>query len=524
MFQTRALGVCLALSAAGSMVAGAATHRTSPNVIILTIDTLRADHLASYGYAAASTPNLDKLASEGLRFTGATTPFPRTTPALASLFTGLLPQNHGSREVGEPIRAGTLMAEILGGGGYVTLAVSANKAAGTRANLHRGFDRFVGFHDLKATTAEVVSDAALALVREAPSTNPLFLWVHYLDPHFPYRPPQGFEPQPAAPACRELMHRLDRKEILKGDVYGDRDGISSAALEECIRLYDAEISYTDREVGRLLDGLRAAGRLDGAVIALTSDHGENLGEEELFFEHGPNVHDASVVVPLIVVGPGYRRGVDDGVIRLEDLMPTLFALIGMPAPSDPPMDGLDLSVRFRPTTGQVDEKEPVAFVESGSSFHLTYSHVVVAGQAGHRSCVHGERFSLCSEPGEKPQLYDRASDPDLEVDVSTAHPGPLQALSAAALRWPPEEARQRAVRTRDFKLVEYPRLEGGYRRTLFDLRSRSKDPKDVSADYPDVVARLGTVLERWTASIPSRTPAARLETDLELLRSLGYVE
>ena len=404
------------------------------------------------------------------------------------------------------------------------MAVSANKAAGTRANLHRGFDRFAGARELKDLTAARVTGAALALAREVPSAKPLFLWVHYLDPHFPYRPPQSFQPQPSAPACRELMSRFDRKELLKGDVYGDRDGISNAALEDCIRLYDAEISYTDREVSRLLEGLRAAGRLDKAIVVLTSDHGENLGEERLFYEHGPNVHDASVVVPLIAVGPGFRRGVDDGVIRLEDLMPTLFALLEIPAPSDAPMDGMDLSVRFRPTRGQVGEADPIAYVESGSSFHPTYSHVVVSGQAGHRSCVHGERFSLCSEPGEKPQLYDQSSDPGFEVDVSAAHPGPLQVLSAARLQWPAEEARQRAVRTRDFKLVEYPRLEGGYRRTLFDLRSRSNDPKDVSADYPDVATRLGLVLERWTATIPSKAPVARLESDLELLRSLGYVE
>ncbi len=159
-----------------------------PNIILITIDTLRADHVGAYGYAVGATPSIDRLAEQGRMFLQATTPFPRTTPAIASLFTGLQPYHHGSREIWQPFTRGTTLAEILQAEGYTTVGVSANPAAGGRQHLDRGFDAFVEADALPQDSAEHVVDAALELLQRVDAGRELFLWVHFMDPHFPYEP------------------------------------------------------------------------------------------------------------------------------------------------------------------------------------------------------------------------------------------------------------------------------------------------------------------------------------------------
>jgi arylsulfatase A-like enzyme len=315
-------------------LAGCGGAPARPDLILVTVDTLRPDRLA-----AVPTPNLDRLAARGTSFSQATTPFPRTTPALASLFTGLWPQHHGSREVFEPFHSGDTLAEVLKGSGYATAGVTANSAAGSRQNLDRGFDRFVELPDREDVHGDRVTAAALRLAGNAPASQPLFLWVHYMDPHYPYAPPTDF-PQPPALRCRRLMDDARAGRVAKGQMLSNRDGVAEAALAECRQLYDAEIAYTDAQIGTLLEGLSRLGRLDGALVVFTSDHGENFGEGGLYYEHGPNLHDAGLRVPLVVAGPGIAHRRDDAVIRLEDLMPTLLRLVGVPPERVPRTDGL----------------------------------------------------------------------------------------------------------------------------------------------------------------------------------------
>ncbi len=496
-----------------------------PSIVAITVDTLRWDGLGCNGSEPARTPRIDSLANAGTNFLQATTPFPRTTPALASLFTGLLPHRHGSREVMDPLLRGATLAELLSRRGYRTIGVSANHAAGPRVNLHRGFAEFFL---VNPPSAEVVTARALSLSKRVEAEEPFFLWAHYFDPHFPYLPPATFA-QPEAPRCRSLMERLKRKELEKGAVQENHDGRSEQALEHCEQLYGSEIAYTDLQIGVLLDGLDESGRLENAIVVFTSDHGENLGEAGLFFEHGPNVHDASLRVPLIIAGPGLAMNrTDHDVARLEDLMPTLLGLAGVAQEDRPATDGLDLGPRL-----EVDASAPVleasiaqvAFAESGSSLVMPSVRPLVTGRALERHCINGERFSLCEEPGGKPMLFDHVVDPGLTRDVREAHPEEFEKLREAQKRWPPEHGRERAVRTPGFKLVEYPQLEGGYRRALYDLRSDPLELRDVSEAHPEVAETLGRYLDRYTAELPAPTtrPPRSFEQD-EILRSLGYVE
>lgn len=487
-----------------------------PNVILITIDTLRADRVGAYGYDEETTPAIDRLAADSRVFLQATTPFPRTTPAMASLFTGLRPERHGSREIWQPFTTGTTLAEILQAEGYATIGVSANPAAGRKQHLDRGFDVFVELDEATGDSAEEVTDAALRLTRGA--DGPLFLWVHYMDPHFPYLPPES-QAQPPAPECHRLMDQIRDGHFRMGHVEGDVLGISSRSLSDCSDLYDAEIRYADAQINRLLDSLTGRARPAGTYTILTSDHGENLGEDDLFFGHGPSLHDAAVRVPLIVQGPGVQAGQDAHPIRLEDVAPTLLSLLGF-LPEGVDLDGLDQSSRWQ--GGESAQRPDLARLAGGSALNVSYTQRVFSGRAHSRSCIHDDGFSLCAFPGREIHLFDHREDPFLQIDVSSTYPDIRQRLLGYSRVWQPEHVRERAVRDARFKLLERPRLPGGYDRLLYDLQSDTAEQTDVRAEFPAVARRLDAALEAWQTEAPSIRAVS--PGDQKALRSLGYIE
>ncbi|MBW1876970.1 MAG: sulfatase [Deltaproteobacteria bacterium] len=522
--------ILLVLAVIATVLVGVALLRASregqaptkpPDLVLITVDTLRADRIGAQGYAAARTPTVDGLAERGVLFSQATTPFPRTTPALASLHTGLWPHHHGSREVRQPVVQGKRLAQLLNERGYVSIGVTANSTAGSAVGLHQGFSHFVDRYDLFMATAEEVTGQALALVEQVEPGQQVFLWVHYNDPHWGYDPPASWSPLPATNACS----RLRKRSLPNGLVFGNHQGLAAEALEDCSQLYDAEIAYTDSQIGWLLEGLGEAGRLDGAFVVFAADHGENLGEAGLFYEHGPSVHDASLRVPLIITGPGVAEArVDDGVARLEDVMPTLLALLDVPTADWPPMDGLDLSARLRgDPDAPLETDGPVALAESGSALFPRQFDRLVSGRKGGRYCFHGARYSLCRGYRGKMAFFDHIADPRLHRGIEEAPPDIAEPLAALSRTWAVEGARERTARTPTFKLVEYPLAEGGYRRALYDLRADPAESRDVSADHPEVVRRLARHLEEWTKELPGFEAPDRSEEDLEDLRALGYI-
>jgi arylsulfatase A-like enzyme len=486
-----------------------------PNVLLITIDTLRPDRIGVYGHATARTPRIDALAAEGVRFEQATVTVPRTTPALASLHTGRLPRAHGVREVGMKITVDDRVAIRLREQGYATLGFVASPVVAARQGFALGFDRFEVIKD-----AEELSQTALESARAVPSGQPLFLWVHYMDPHFYYLPPDHFEDQPEAPACRALLKRIWTWKIRLGQAYVDHRGESSAALSDCKKLYDAEIAWMDVVVGRLLDGLEAAGRRQNAHVVFASDHGEHLGERGVFYEHGPTVHDADVRIPLLWSGPGVIAGhVDGEPTTLEDILPTLLSRLGMNAGGAADLDGYDLSGRL---LGERDGSRELVFAESASALQSDMVRFFATG--GRRNhCIHEPPYSLCS--GKKKEgLFQHVEDPDMKHDVSAAHPEVRQRLEEIGRRWPPETARERMARGARFKLVQFPQPEGGYRDALFDLGSDPGEAIDVSAEHPTEVARLRAALERWLEGLDDFDAPERDEATLEELRALGYVD
>jgi arylsulfatase A-like enzyme/Flp pilus assembly protein TadD len=282
-----------------------------PSIVLVSIDTLRADHVGAYGATSGATPNLDALAAEGVVFEGAVSPVPVTLPAHASMLTGLLPHRHGVRDNGLyrlPPDVPVLAAE-LAAARYDTAAVVAAAVLDRQYGLGRGFrvydDAVGGAAGLAIAErgAATVTDAALAAASRL--RPPFFLFVHYYDPHAAYRPPSPWSERFSA------------------------------------RPYDGEVAYADAEVGRLRRELAARGLATDPVFVVTSDHGEGLGEHGEA-THGPFLYQATLHVPLIVAAPGRwpagRRV--KGLVSNLDVTPTLLSLAGRPVPAS--LDGRDL--------------------------------------------------------------------------------------------------------------------------------------------------------------------------------------
>ena len=481
-----------------------------PDIVMVSIDTTRADRLGFMGHPTAETPHLDALAARGHVFTGAIAPVPRTTPAIASLMTGLAPHHHGAREVGEVMTAPAPLAKILQDRGWQTVGISAMPVVGPDQNIDRGFDRFVVDFDARA---DKLADRTLAATKDADPNCPLFVWTHFADPHFPYEPPIE-HPRPDAPACPAVVAKDVAGKLARYRYYENRDGRSEAIVAECTALYDAEVTHADRGVGAVLDGLRAQGRGD-PIVVFTADHGENLGEWNLYFEHGPNAHDASLRVPLVVAGPGIKQGRTNTVVILEDVLPTILNRLKIPAPVK--LDGSDLFSSSRP---------PWVRAESGSALHARLGDYLVAGRKTRLHCIHGPRFSLCDHPKKPRKLYDRAQDPDLRRDVAKAYPKTVKALAEAWVRWPVERTRQRVVRTDTHMLVATPQLAGDYKLTLYDHGSDPELSRDISAEAPKILQEMVPVLLEWHAELDgaSTSVSEKSEEEEQALRALGYIE
>jgi arylsulfatase len=487
-----------------------------PDVILLSIDTLRAEHLGCYGYGPARTPIVDALAAQGTVFRNAYTPFPRTTPAIASLFTGLWPSQHGSREVKQPMAELPTLAALLSQHGYHTVAVSGTDALSESTNVHLGFD-YSFVRNVKH--AKNLNRRVLPRLKKAPPGQPLFLWVHYMDPHWGYEPLPEWRSEQCTPDCYNILNSAGEF------VASNLDGAARAVLGSCTACYNDEIAHVDHSIGELLQAIRGLRGHREQLIIVTSDHGENMGEGGVYYEHGPTVHEVALRVPLIIVGPGVAPRVEERVVTLVDVLPTLWGHLGLPEEDVPPTSGRDLSDWLRaPEDSAAVGRGHAVFAESGSALFVEQTRFVHSGTREGRHCLNAERYSLCGEPGGKQLLFDHIKDPRLLKDVSEAFPQERARLLGYRELWAPEEARERTVISGRFKLVERPLASGGYRSSLYDLARDRDEVDDLAVAFPDEARRLREILEAWAADTDQdREDEERSAETLERLRSLGYV-
>ncbi len=314
-----ALAAPLALSLLGSDSEDTAPTGARPHVVLITVDTLRADHLSSYGYHLRTSPRMDRLAEEGVRFDRAYCAIPMTGPSHFSMLTGRYPQEHGARINGVALPDNSkflTVPQVLRRFGYTNAAfVSAWPLVSRLTRLNRDFDHYDEemprsyqvFHSMR--WAEDVTDAALKWLDAHKDDPHIFLWVHYFDPHEPYNLREAFaqperlrDPDPATPQY-------------------------SKTVTNRIRRYDSEIGYADHHIGRLLDRLEKHGLGDNSLVTLLSDHGEGLGEHG-FHGHGRWLYESVVRVPWIMRLPGtIEPGTVIGQnVSTLDLAPTLLDL------------------------------------------------------------------------------------------------------------------------------------------------------------------------------------------------------
>lgn len=321
------------------LAAGCSAPPAADNVVVVLVDTLRADRLGCYGYSRPTSPRLDAFARESVVFEKAISQSSWTSPSVASLFTSVHPSAHGVERhesiLGKERRT---LAQEMKSAGRTTAAISTNMAfVIEQKGFGLGFDHFeMAMRDVRSgerkesflgkvpEEAAGVTDRAIAWLTARDEAAPFFLYVHYFDPHGPYRAPGPWRNRfldPSAPpdAGRELFGP-------GGSVVG---GIENAALLG--GLYDGEVAYVDSEIGRLLDFLAASRLLDRTAVVVTSDHGEEL------FEHGGSSHGTTlfqevVHIPLIVRRPGAAGGGRrvDRTVQLVDVGPTVLALAGAP--------------------------------------------------------------------------------------------------------------------------------------------------------------------------------------------------
>jgi choline-sulfatase len=403
-----------------------------PAIFLVSIDTLRADHVGCYGDRNIQTPALDGLAADGIRFASAFTASPITNPSHASILTGLLPAHHGVRGFGvAPAPGITTLAEVLKARGYSTAAFIGSvilDSRGLAPGFDRGFEYYDHFPDNLPPTAsrygrlerrgmEVEHRAEAWIIRSQAEARPMFVWIHFYDPHDPYDPPEPYRTEYAG------------------------------------RLYDGEIAYADSALGRLVSFLRKQGLYDTSTIIVVGDHGEGLGEhgEET---HGIFLYDSTLHVPLIVKLPLTGSGEDRGIsrprdvvvsaqVRTVDIAPTILDIEGIH--DQKPRDGASLRPLWRASgqesvtraSGMPPPSQRVAFGETDYPLEFGWAPLrsVRADDKKYIEAPRPEFYDLAADPRESRNLYepwnrDVQTLRSLEADVRKTSPDTPAAAEA----------------------------------------------------------------------------------------------
>ena len=414
----------LALAASAAMVACAPAERAEPwNVVVLLVDTLRADHLGLHGYGRPTSPVLERLARESIVFEHARSQAGCTFPSVASLLTSR-PANelmagierHGMAVPGES----PYVPAILRDQGWATAAVSASiivrdtpSEINRQGGYGRGFERFD--EQCLDRSAACVNARALALLDELP--EPFFLYLHYLDPHAPYRPPRWHE-------RRFALGRPDRSWVSEGEperifrkLYEGEPGIpfGRSDLGHFVDLYDEEIRFFDTRLGELLAELGGRGLLDRTVLVLLSDHGEELLDHGHFGHCRNLAYETLLRTPLVVRLPGGPAGRLSGPVDNLDVVPTLLDYLGI----DPGPVGF-AGRSLRPWMEGGEPPPP------GHHFAL---------QGTVRTVTDGRWKLLVDLASGGTSLYDLAADPGERLDLAARRPGEAERLRKALRRW-----------------------------------------------------------------------------------------
>ncbi|MCP4656031.1 MAG: sulfatase [bacterium] len=453
------------------------------NLLIISIDTLRADHLPSYGYPRETAPALQRIARRGVLFE-AISQRTMTAGSIATILTGTYPPTHGVLDNREILQDGNLsLAEILGDDGYYTLAANSNLAVGAGFNFHQGFREYISSETMYEEMLESrhLNDLVLPAF-DRDKDRRFFFWLHYKDPHRPYLVPEDYRELYTSDALAG-MHGEHPSPT--GRAFGGRekteDYYRNQELDFVIAQYDAEIKFNDESIATVFEKLSEHDLWDDTLVVITSDHGEGLGEHGVYFEHGRTTYDHSARVPLIFYHPklpGGRRV--ERPVSLVDLAPTVLELLGVPPP--PQMEG-----------------QSFAGAVLGRDDAPSRSHHFIIG--AHRYGYHTHAVRT-----ESHKLI-------LDVDKRWL---PFDALVERAARgWLPARA---------YHIYRCRRMM----RELYDLDEDPEEQVNLVELDPELADRLTKVLRGWMdTSYGQRRESVRRDVAPEIdemLRALGYVD
>jgi arylsulfatase len=310
------------------------------NVVLVTIDTLRADHLGAYGYPRATSPHMDALAGRATLFQQAFTYWPKTPGSFVALMTGRRASQSGfSKTHPMLLDANATLASVLKEAGYDTVAAVDNANVAASSGYAKGFRLYRETWEEAALKTEMdrtraITDSGLRFLREASPDRPFLLWLHYVNPHAPYTPPAPFDTAfldakaaqgPSLPVVKAAHGGIPHQWAVPG----------KSRLGYYVAQYDGEIAAVDEQVGRILDGLGSSRVKDTTLLLLTSDHGESLGEHDYYFDHGENLFDPSLRIPLIVAMPRAAKPCRSDVLASTlDLVPTILDAVKISYPPD----------------------------------------------------------------------------------------------------------------------------------------------------------------------------------------------
>jgi len=384
-----------------------------PNVLLISIDALRADHLSCYGYDRHTSPVLDNLAARGTRFSKAFANTHGTPPSHTTLLSSIYQESHrvgidSTSATGWSIPNGIQMVqEIFAGAGWHTVAVTGGGHMSAGFGFSRGFDEYIDI----ARGVDQGIEILLEHVRGPVVAGwPVFAFFHTYEVHSPYHPPRGFrrlfgEHAGTVKASSEALLKIQKEasSVLTREDF--------AYLEA---LYDGEIRYTDEVLGKLLASLESLGFLDNAIVVVTADHGEEFGEHGGVL-HGGTLFEELLHVPLIIGGAGINRGiVDPSLVSLVDIAPTLLSLTGLEIPDE--MEGR--SVLDRPPSEKWQNQR--VFAQYGDQLY----------------CVRTPRWKLIQRTSnQKVKLFDLHRDPGEHRNLSAQRPNLSAALLAELEDW-----------------------------------------------------------------------------------------
>jgi arylsulfatase A-like enzyme len=421
----RAAAIALLLAGA-SFLAACRDRRPAPaprpsassgnrhNVLLVTIDTLRADHLGAYGYRRPTSPRIDALARAGTVFESAYTYWPKTRGSMAIMLTGRTPSRNGySKTHPMLLDFNPTLASVLKEAGYATAAIVDNPNVAAQNGYGKGFDSYRETWEeaglaTEADRMRAITDGGIAFVRGAPADRPFFLWLHYVNPHAPYTPPPPFD-KAFLDAAAASGPRLGTVPDFHGGIPKRWAVRGQDRLGYYVAQYDGEIAAVDQEVGRLMDALQASAAGKKTVMLLTSDHGESLGEHDYYFDHGEDLFEPSLAVPLVAAVPGGKAGVRSRVFASTlDVVPTLLDAVKVSYPPD--LAGISLLAEAMGKTAPGRER---LFAQNDRNLIAAWDR----------------RFKIVGTPEENGMrfaLYDRASDPAEKRDVGRAQAAELQ--------------------------------------------------------------------------------------------------